>query len=413
MRAVRWSPSSAWLVGASALVVLATGLGSAAGAPPVTAWAAVAALYDTATGDDRDGDGVDDAADGCPEHPDADQADLDGDGVGDACDPVVDVAADDPFLPHVQGLVEAAVTGGCATTASGGLRFCPTDLVTRAQMAVFLLKAAGKSGTDLPAASGVFADVPRTSPFAPWIEELARRGVTSGCSTSSDGSTRLYCPDAPVTREQMAVFLLRASLVQQVDGASELPPATGVFTDVPADSGYAPWVEELLRRQITTGCHRDPATGSLSYCPRAGVLRLHMSAFLTRNFDLPTRSEQPPSVPLEVRVLEAPPAAVGPTQRWAQRLEVTNPNAFPVRLLGVEALASSPDDGECSALLSGPDATAPAPSLTAVVDAADLPRLVPSGTATLSVEMTAGEDFPQACEGARLGLSWRVLGDHV
>jgi hypothetical protein len=47
----------------------------------------------------------------------------------------------------------------------------------------------------------IFSDVPETSAFCPWIEELARRGITGGCGGGN------YCPTAPVTREQMAVFL--------------------------------------------------------------------------------------------------------------------------------------------------------------------------------------------------------------
>ena len=47
----------------------------------------------------------------------------------------------------------------------------------------------------------VFGDVPASSPFCKWIEELARRGVVSGCGGGN------YCPTNPVTREQMGVFL--------------------------------------------------------------------------------------------------------------------------------------------------------------------------------------------------------------
>jgi hypothetical protein len=42
---------------------------------------------------------------------------------------------------------------------------------------------------------------PATSPFCRWIEELARRGVVSGCGGGN------YCPSSPVTREQMGVFI--------------------------------------------------------------------------------------------------------------------------------------------------------------------------------------------------------------
>lgn len=53
-----------------------------------------------------------------------------------------------------------------------------------------------------PPATGLFADVPLTHPFANWIEQLAREGITGGCEPLR------YCPDA-MTRAQLAVFLVR------------------------------------------------------------------------------------------------------------------------------------------------------------------------------------------------------------
>lgn len=55
-----------------------------------------------ATGHDEDGDGIDDACDGCPQVADPTQPDRDGDGVDDACDPHPDTPGDklaffDPF----------------------------------------------------------------------------------------------------------------------------------------------------------------------------------------------------------------------------------------------------------------------------------------------------------------------------
>jgi S-layer family protein len=46
-----------------------------------------------------------------------------------------------------------------------------------------------------------FGDVPASNPFCKWIEELARRGVVSGCGGGN------YCPTQPVTREQMGAFI--------------------------------------------------------------------------------------------------------------------------------------------------------------------------------------------------------------
>jgi hypothetical protein len=47
----------------------------------------------------------------------------------------------------------------------------------------------------------LFADVPETSVFCPWIEELANRGIVGGCGGGN------YCPGNPVKRDQMAVFI--------------------------------------------------------------------------------------------------------------------------------------------------------------------------------------------------------------
>jgi outer membrane protein assembly factor BamB len=113
-----------------------------------------------------------------------------------------DVAVDHPFAAWIEQLAATGITGGCATAPP---RYCSEATVTRGQMAVFLLRAAHGPGYEPPAAAGMFADVPVDHVFAPWIEQLAREGITGGCGTNP----ARYCPEAPVTRGQMAVFLVR------------------------------------------------------------------------------------------------------------------------------------------------------------------------------------------------------------
>ena len=72
-------------------------------------------------------------------------------------------------------------------------------------MAVFLLKTKEGSSYVPPPAAGLFGDVPQDDLFAPWIEEIANRGITAGCQASPP----LYCPASPNTRGQMAVFLVK------------------------------------------------------------------------------------------------------------------------------------------------------------------------------------------------------------
>jgi hypothetical protein len=52
--------------------------------------------------------------------------------------------------------------------------------------------------------SATFSDVPVAHPFFQFVEALAASGITAGCGTG------IYCPDSPLTRGQMAVFLAKA-----------------------------------------------------------------------------------------------------------------------------------------------------------------------------------------------------------
>jgi hypothetical protein len=75
-------------------------------------------------------------------------------------------------------------------------------------MAVFLLKAEHGAAYAPPACAGIFADVACPSLFADWIEQLASEQITGGCGAGG------YCPLGPVTRGQMAVFLVKTFHLQ-------------------------------------------------------------------------------------------------------------------------------------------------------------------------------------------------------
>ena len=188
----------------------------------------------------------------------------------------VDVPPADPFYPSIETIFHNGVTAGCADGT-----YCPEASVTRAEMAVFLLKASLSAAYVPPPATGIFDDVPDDDPFAPWIEDLFHRGITSGCQTDPP----LYCPDEPVTRATMAVFLLKTRL-----GADYTPPPpVGIFGDVPVDDPFAPWIEDLFARGITAGCQAEPPL----YCPDAPNTRGQMAVFLTMTFSLTTGEPVP------------------------------------------------------------------------------------------------------------------------
>lgn len=178
----------------------------------------------------------------------------------------LDVPQGDPFHPFIETLFRAGITAGCHLG-----NFCRDLALPRKQMPVLLLRSTlGANHVPPPATGTVFADVPTSSPYAPWIEELAGLGVTGGCGGGN------YCPDSPVTRRQMAAFLLKT----KYGSAYVPPPATGVFGDVPAGDPFAPWIERLYAEGVTGGCQAVP----LLYCPFNPNTRGQMMVFLVKTF---------------------------------------------------------------------------------------------------------------------------------
>jgi len=179
----------------------------------------------------------------------------------------LDVPAGDIFEPYIRKLLANGVTAGC-----GAGNYCRNDPVLRKQMAVFALKAKNGSAYTPPPAVGIFTDVPASNPFAPWIEALYNLGVVGGC-----GPGPTYCPDNPVLRQQMPVFLLKT-----LEGSGYAPPpCTGMFQDVPCPSLFAPWIEDVVNRSIAAGC------GNNDFCPGNPTTRGQMAPFLVKTFGLP------------------------------------------------------------------------------------------------------------------------------
>jgi hypothetical protein len=168
-----------------------------------------------------------------------------------------DVPTGSPFRDSISKLAARGVTNGCN---SAGTKFCPDSPVTRGQMAVFLTRA-----LNLPAGERPFVDVPKNHIFRAQIGAFAKAGITSGCNSAR---TR-FCPDSPVTRGQMAVFLTRAL---------NLPAGTARFVDAPATHPFRDQIASLAKARITSGCN----SAGTKFCPDSPVTRGQMAAFLDR-----------------------------------------------------------------------------------------------------------------------------------
>src|SRR4030095_11635208 len=177
----------------------------------------------------------------------------------------LDVPPSQQFHFYVTTLVSNSITVGIGNGLYG-----VGEPTLRQQMAVFLLKAKYGLCYTPPPCVGTFPDVPCPSNFANWIEALAAEGITGGCGGGN------YCPQNPVRRDQMAVFLLKAE-----HGSTYTPPGcAGTFPDVPCPSQFADSIEQLAAHQITVGC------GGGNYCPGDNNTRGQMAVFITKTFGL-------------------------------------------------------------------------------------------------------------------------------
>jgi hypothetical protein len=112
-----------------------------------------------------------------------------------------------------------------------------------------------------------FGDVPNDNWAHGYVQAIYGVAVTLGCSLNP----LQYCPANPVTRDQMASFLVRV-----VDGKNTMTCLGNVFDDVTAANPHCANIERLAALGITAGC----TTGM--YCPGNNVTREQMAAFIVR-----------------------------------------------------------------------------------------------------------------------------------
>jgi len=172
--------------------------------------------------------------------------------------PFDDVPFDHLFVDDITWLKDLRITLGC--NPPDNTMYCPDAYVSRGEMAALLVRA-----LHFPAGEETFTD-DDSSVFEHDIEALAAAEVTLGCNPPLN---TLYCPNAFVTRGEMAAFLERAL---------SLPPGVERFVD---DDGsiFEAEIEALAQAEITLGC--NPPLNTM-FCPDAFVTRGQMAAFLNR-----------------------------------------------------------------------------------------------------------------------------------
>ena len=131
-----------------------------------------------------------------------------------------DVGPSDFGFAWIQEMYALGITTGC-----GNGDYCPDDTLTRAEAAIFVIRArygatAVFDYTPIP----FFTDVPANAFGFAWIQRMKMDNITEGCAPT------LYCPADTVTRGEMAVFLMRGSYNQLLPSGepviAQITPAT-------------------------------------------------------------------------------------------------------------------------------------------------------------------------------------------
>ena len=168
---------------------------------------------------------------------------------------------------YINAIFNAGITQGCSSTP---MKYCPQDDVTRDQMAAFIVRALeGEPPADYCDTGSPFSDVSPASGFCKYIKRLSELEITQGCGPG------IYCPEAAVTRDQMAAFIVRAL---EGDLPADYCDTGSPFSDVSPASGFCKYIKRLSELEITQGC------GPGIYCPKTTVTRDQMAAFLARAF---------------------------------------------------------------------------------------------------------------------------------
>jgi hypothetical protein len=202
-----------------------------------------------------------------------------------------------------QGILQPPSGGSSATPGSSTVycqNFAPGTVVTRSEMAHWVISSlmddlqlnaflAATGGDPRVAGISMFADTAGDTNIRE-IEAMARLGITIGCSVND--VQRNYCPNDPVTRGQMAVFLIRAKMRNVFPASLSGAPGTGdnfglfsastpYFTDVPTTHPYFLFIQKMKELGITVGT----GTGS-TYGPNDPLTRAQIATFMVRAFFL-------------------------------------------------------------------------------------------------------------------------------
>ena len=169
-----------------------------------------------------------------------------------------DVSETDYFYDAVRWAAENFITSGTDET-----HFCPVDPCTRAQVIVFLWRAAGSPKVENTCD---FSDVKRDSFYADAVDWAYRNSIVNGTDANH------FSPDATVNRGQVVTMLYRYG--------KDTATAENPFTDVSQGAYYRDAVSWAYNKKVALG------TSAVTFSPDEICSRAQIVTFLYRDMTL-------------------------------------------------------------------------------------------------------------------------------
>ncbi len=190
-----------------------------------------------------------------------------------------DVPMSHPYWQDVETLYAYGLTGGCQMSP---FKFCPDQIMNRAQAAAFMLRGNFGPSYVPPTPTHIFKDDWSKGTWAEgWAEGMRNEGFSAGCLTNP----LKYCPWDQIPREQTVIFALKLKYGKLYTP----PPATGtLFADMTNPSFYATaWAEQAYKEGLITNC--GTSGNKPLFCPKKLASR-GLAAYMivrARNLTMP------------------------------------------------------------------------------------------------------------------------------
>ena len=179
--------------------------------------------------------------------------------------------------------------------------FEPNGSMTRAMFVTVLGRFAGVTEVDFDAqqAAGLYTDVQPERYYAPYILWATRYGIANGMG---DGS---FAPNDPITREQMATFMVRFAQIYNYDLTAITEDIVAAFADEDLVGNYAKAAVETMRFTGLVNGVKE-ADGTYRFNPKANATRAECATVFRRlTQSLQYREDQLLVMPTEINIGDA------------------------------------------------------------------------------------------------------------